>query len=139
QLCRCALPRPWPYEFPVVIDPGGVHWRSSPNDEIVIAKTNPDEPPGFRFGCDLDRFHHDFMPPIVHRLPEFRDLKLVFGWGGLYEMTPEHNGIIDRIPDIEGLYVAAGLSRDCLVVSSATVKFLSCFVASYPFGPARGP
>src|SRR5262249_11857688 len=27
QLFRCELPRPWTYEFPVVIDPGGVHWR----------------------------------------------------------------------------------------------------------------
>ena len=27
QLFRCALPRIWPYRFPVVIDPTGVHWR----------------------------------------------------------------------------------------------------------------
>ena len=133
QLFRCALPRPWPYEFPVVIDPGGVHWRSSPNDEIVIAKTNPDEPPGFRFGCDLDRFHHDFMPPLVHRLPEFRDLKLVFGWGGLYEMTPDHNGIIDRIPDIEGLYIAAGFSGHGLMMSAATGKLMSELIRTNKF------
>ena len=54
QLFRCELPRPWTYEFPVVIDPSGVHWRSSPNNEIIIAKTNSQEPPGFRFGCDLE-------------------------------------------------------------------------------------
>ena len=117
----------------MVIDPGGVHWRSSPNDEIVIAKTDPDEPPGFRFGCDLDRFHHDFMPPIVHRLPEFRDLKLVFGWGGLYEMTPDHNGIIDRIPDIEGLYVAAGFSGHGLMMSAATGKLMSELIRTNKF------
>src|SRR5689334_9073374 len=64
QLFRCELPRPWPYEFPVVIDPGGVHWRSSPNNEIVIAKTNNDEPAGFRFGCDLERFHDEVMPAL---------------------------------------------------------------------------
>jgi len=29
QLVRASLPRPWSYEFPVVIDPTGVHWRSS--------------------------------------------------------------------------------------------------------------
>ncbi len=128
QLFRCALPRPWSYEFPVVIDPGGVHWRTSsggPGDEIVIAKTNPNEPEGFRFGCDLDRFHGEFMPALVRRLPEFRDLKLIFGWGGLYEMTPDHNGIIDAIPDIDGLYIAAGFSGHGLMMSAATGKLMS--------------
>src|SRR3989441_8710028 len=123
QLFRCALPRPWTYEFPVVIDPGGVHWRSAPNNEIVIAKTKADEPPGFRFGCDIERFHEDFMPDLVRRLPEFRDLKLVFGWGGLYEMTPDHNGILDQISD--RLYIAAGFSGHGLMMSAATGKLMS--------------
>jgi len=125
QLFRCALPRPWTYEFPVVIDPDGVHWRTSPGDEIVIAKTNPDEPAGFRFGCDLERFHGEFMPALVRRLPEFRDLKLIFGWGGLYEMTPDHNGIIDAIPAIDGLFIAAGFSGHGLMMSAATGKLMS--------------
>jgi FAD-dependent oxidoreductase domain-containing protein 1 len=127
QLFRCELPRPWDYEFPVVIDPGGVHWRSAPNNlrEIVIAKTNADEPPGIRFGGDLERFHSDFLPALVRRLPEFRDVKLIFGWGGLYEMTKDHNGIIDKHPDIEGLYIAAGFSGHGLMMSPATGKLMS--------------
>jgi FAD-dependent oxidoreductase domain-containing protein 1 len=123
QLFRCALPRPWDYEFPVVIDPGGTHWRSSPNNEIVIAKTNPSEPPGFRFGGDLDRFHQIVMPELTHRLPEFQGLQLIFGWGGLYEMTPDHNGIIDHIAD--RVYIAAGFSGHGLMMSAATGKLMS--------------
>jgi glycine/D-amino acid oxidase-like deaminating enzyme len=123
QLFRCELPRPWSYEFPVVIDPGGLHWRTYPNNEIVIAKTNMNEPTGFRFGCDLDRYHQEVMPVLANRLPEFRDLKLIFGWGGLYEMTPDHNGIIDRVSD--RLYVAAGFSGHGLMMSPATGKLMS--------------
>jgi len=123
QLFRCELPRPWTYEFPVVIDPSGVHWRSSPNHEIVIAKTNSQEPPGFRFGCDIERFHDDLMPVLESRVPEFRDLKLVFGWGGLYEMTPDHNGIIDQLSD--HLYIAAGFSGHGLMMAPATGKLMS--------------
>jgi FAD-dependent oxidoreductase domain-containing protein 1 len=127
QLFRCELPRPWQYEFPVVIDPGGVHWRTAPHnpEEIVIAKTNPDEPAGIRFGGDLERFHNDFLPALVRRLPEFQGLKLVFGWGGLYEMTPDHNGIIDKHPEIEGLYIAGGFSGHGLMMSPATGKLMS--------------
>jgi len=123
QLFRCELPRRWSYEFPVVIDPTGVHWRSYGDREIVIAKTNPDEPSGFKFGCDIERFHDDVKPALVARLPEFRELKLVYGWGGLYEMTPDQNGIIDRISD--RLYVAAGFSGHGLMMSAATGKLMS--------------
>jgi FAD-dependent oxidoreductase domain-containing protein 1 len=131
QLFQCRLPRAWSYEFPVVIEPGGVHWRSSSNDEIVIAKTNADETPGFRFGCDLDRFHRDVMPVLSNRLPEFRDLKLIFGWGGLYEMTPDCNGIIDRISD--RLYIAAGFSGHGLMMSPATGKLMSELIRTGSF------
>src|SRR5436853_2090482 len=133
QLFRCALPRPWTYEFPVVIDPDGVHWRTSPRAEIVIAKTNADEPPGFRFGCDLERFHDEFMPALVQRLPEFRDLNLIFVLGGLYEMTPDHNGIVDKIPNLEGLYIAAGFSGHGLMMSAATGKLMSELIRTNGF------
>jgi len=53
---------------------------------------------------------------FVQRLPEFRDLNLIFGWGGLYEMTPDHNGIVDKIPNLEGLYIAAGFSGHGLMM-----------------------
>jgi glycine/D-amino acid oxidase-like deaminating enzyme len=136
QLFRCALPRPWSYEFPVVIDPGGTHWRSYPNNEIVIAKTKPDEPPGFRFGGDLERFHQVVMPELVNRLPEFAGLKLVFGWGGLYEVTPDHNGIIDKVSD--NLYVAAGFSGHGLMMSAATGKLISELILTGRFQTLDG-
>jgi FAD-dependent oxidoreductase domain-containing protein 1 len=125
QLFRCELPRPWTYEFPMTIDPGGTHWRSYGENEIVVAKTNPREPAGFHFGADLERFHTEFMVDLSRRLPEFKDLKLVFGWGGLYEMTPDQNGIIDQHPGIHGLYFACGFSGHGLMTSPATGKLMS--------------
>jgi FAD-dependent oxidoreductase domain-containing protein 1 len=125
QLFLCALPRPWTYEFPMTIDPGGVHWRSFGENEIRIAKTDPNEPPGIRFGGDPERFHDELMPDLIRRLPEFAGLKLVFASGGLYEMTPDQNGIIDRHPSISGLYFACGFSGHGLMTSPATGKVMS--------------
>ena len=125
QIFRCALPRRWEYEFPMTIDPDGIHWRSYGDNEIVVVKTKHDEPSGIRFGADLDRFHNEFMPDLVRRLPEFKDLKLVFGWGGLYEMTPDQNGIIDEHPAIHGLYFACGFSGHGLMSSPATGRAMS--------------
>jgi FAD-dependent oxidoreductase domain-containing protein 1 len=131
QLFRCALPRPWTYEFPMTVDPGGLHWRSDGSLEIILAKTKPDEPPGIRFECDVQRFYDDFFPDLVRRLPEFRDVKLVFGWGGLYEMTPDQNGIIDQIA--EGVYAAAGFSGHGLMLSPATGKLMSELIRTGKF------
>jgi FAD-dependent oxidoreductase domain-containing protein 1 len=125
QIFRCELPRQWTYEFPMTIDPGGIHWRSYGENEIVVVKTKHDEPPGIRFGADLERFHSEFMPDLVNRLPEFRGLRLVFGWGGLYEMTADHNGIIDEHPAVHGLYFACGFSGHGLMTSPATGKAMS--------------
>ena len=63
------------------------------------------------------------MPVLESRVPEFRDLRLVFGWGGLYEMTPDHNGIIDQLSD--HLYIAAGFSGHGLMMAPATGKLMS--------------
>jgi len=131
QLFRCALPRPWTYDFPMTVDPGGLHWRSDGSGEIILAKTKPDEPPGVRFDCEIQRFYDDFMPDLVRRLPEFRDVKLVFGWAGLYEMTPDHNGIIDQTA--EGIYIAAGFSGHGLMMSPATGKLMSELIRTGKF------
>ena len=125
QLFRCALSRPWSYEFPMTVDPGGAHWRSDGSDAIIVAKTRPDEPTGFRFGCDIERFYEDFLPDLVRRIPEFSALRLLFGWGGLYEMTPDHNAVLGGHPELDGLYIAAGFSGHGLMMAPATGKVMS--------------
>ena len=40
-------------------------------------------------------------------------------------MTPDHNGIIDKHPEIEGLYIAGGFSGHGLMMSPATGKLMS--------------
>lgn len=126
HLFRCALPQHWPHRFPVVVDPGGVHWRHddplAPGDpdRIVVARTKHDEPPGENFDCDIDRWETDFRPPLVARLPAFRAAKLVEGWAGLYEMTPDHNPLLGEHPELAGFHLATGFSGHGLMMAPAT-------------------
>ncbi len=85
QLFRCTLPRQWEYDFPMVVDPSGLHWRSETPTTIVAARTRHDEPPGERFECDTRRFDEEFLPILGRRLPAFKDVRLESGWGGLYK------------------------------------------------------
>ncbi len=125
QLFRCALPRRWSYRFPLIVDPTGVHWRHedpiapTDRDRIVVARTNADETPGENFACDMSRWKREFFPPLVDRLPAFRDLALIEGWAGLYEMTPDHNPALGEHPDLGRFYLVNGFSGHGLMMAPA--------------------
>ena len=131
QLFRCALPVRWPYRFPMVVDPTGVHWRhddpvtASDPDRLVVARTRLDEPPGEHFACDLSRWETDFRPPLVRRVPAFEPLALVDGWAGLYAMTPDHNPVLGEHPAAPGFFLANGFSGHGLMIAPAVGKVLS--------------
>jgi glycine/D-amino acid oxidase-like deaminating enzyme len=134
MLFRCTLPYQWPYRFPMLIDPGGVHWRhddaSQPGgaDKIILAFTNWNERPGENLVADEARWQKDFYPAMVNRAPELRDVTEVHGWAGLYEMTPDHNPVLGPHPALSGFIFANGFSGHGLMMSPATGKIVSEFV-----------
>ena len=133
HLFRCALPTRWPYRFPVLVDPTGVHWRhddpatASDPDRLVVACTRLDEPPGENFECDFSRWESGFRPPLVRRVPalDSADLVLVDGWAGLYAMTPDHNPLLGEHQDAPGFFLANGFSGHGLMIAPAVGKVMS--------------
>jgi FAD-dependent oxidoreductase domain-containing protein 1 len=125
-LFRCTLPRLWPTRFPMVVDPGGVHWRhddpvaAGEPDRITLAFTRWDEPAGENFDCDHARWEHEFYPALVRRMPSLAEVSDVHGWAGLYEMTPDHNPVLGTHPAVDGLIFANGFSGHGLMMSPAT-------------------
>jgi FAD-dependent oxidoreductase domain-containing protein 1 len=131
MLFRAALPERWRYRFPMVIDPGGVHWRhddpTSPGDadRIIVAFTKWDEAIGENYTPAMERWHAEFWPALVKRVPRFSELGEVEGWAGLYEMTPDHNPVLGEHPALRGLIFATGFSGHGLMMSPATGKIVS--------------
>jgi glycine/D-amino acid oxidase-like deaminating enzyme len=131
MLFRATLPKMWPHRFPMVIDPGGVHWRhddplvAGDPDRIIVAFTKWDEPQGENFEASPERWTAEFLPALVRRLPAFRDLRSPEGWAGLYEMTPDHNPVLGEHPELRGLIFASGFSGHGLMMSPATGKIVS--------------
>ena len=134
MLFRCTLPLVWPHRFPMLIDPGGVHWRhddaSEPGgpDRIILALTNWNEQPGENFAADEARWNREFYPAMVNRVPGLRDVTDVHGWAGLYEMTPDHNPVLGPHPELPGFIFANGFSGHGLMMSPATGRIVSEFV-----------
>ena len=131
MLFRATLPRRWSYRFPMVIDPGGVHWRhddplaDGDPDRIIVALTKWDEPLGENLEAASHRWSSEFLPALVRRVQAFRDLTDVEGWAGLYEMTPDHNPVLGEHPALRGLIFASGFSGHGLMMSPATGKIVS--------------
>ena len=134
MLFRASLPRRWPTRFPMVIDPGGVHWRhddavaDGDPDRIIVALTNWNESVGENFEPQQRRWDDEFLPALTRRVPAFSELGDVEGWAGLYEMTPDHNPVLGEHPALPGLIFANGFSGHGLMMSPATGKIVSEFV-----------
>jgi sarcosine oxidase subunit beta len=86
----------------------------------------------------------ELAAPAISRLPFLADLGIKPGWTGYYAMTPDHNPIVERGREIEGLAYAAGFSGHGFMQSPVVGDYLAGLVAGYagpvdlaPFGSER--
>jgi glycine/D-amino acid oxidase-like deaminating enzyme len=105
----------------------------------------PDDPVGFDFNWDRERFTERLWPELVTLVPSFDRLKLVRGWAGLYaENTFDGNAILGEWPDCKGFYLANGFSGHGLQQAPAVGRYLSRLILDEKptldlsiFNPAR--
>lgn len=84
---------------------GGTSHRNE-DVERPEAVTTPD-----RYEAHVDDEESSWIiRQMAPRVPRIGDLGLRRGYAGLYDMSPDDLSIIDRVPEIDGLFVAAGTS-----------------------------
>ncbi len=76
---------------------------------FLFGMTDPDEPVSWNRNVSQEWLVKT-IDALVHRAPAFANATVRNGWGGLYEVTPDHNPLVGRVEGIEGLLVAAGFS-----------------------------
>jgi sarcosine oxidase subunit beta len=95
--------------FPFVIDFGNALYFHREGTGILTGMSNRDEKPGFDTRVDDDwRMVH--LEHAMQRMPVLADAEIVAEWAGLYEVTPDDQPILGRLPAVEGLFVCAGFS-----------------------------
>ena len=67
----------------------------------------PVDPDGYDRSATPD-FIEDVSRRLAHRFPEMADARIVANWAGLYTITPDWSMIVDKAPDIDGMYLAVG-------------------------------
>jgi len=111
--------------LPLTVLPSGLYFRSETGGLILIGKSMDEDPVGFDFTCDDDRFLYTLWPELAEFVPAFEALRLVRGWAGLYAVnTLDGNAILGQWPELEGLYLANGFSGHGLQQAPAVGRYI---------------
>lgn len=111
RMIYMTAPTAWQHVYPLTIDMvSGFYFRSE-GQRILFGRSNPDEPPGFSEGMDWDWFEKTLLVGL-ERFPWMGETGLdrQACWWGYYEVTPDHNPILGRMPGTENWINATGFS-----------------------------
>jgi glycine/D-amino acid oxidase-like deaminating enzyme len=100
-----------PHSYPLTIDLKSGFYLRSEGKRILFGRSNPDEPPGFTEGMDWDWLEPTIQVG-VERFPWLAAIGLdrQACWWGYYEVTPDHNPILGRMPAAVNWVNVAGFS-----------------------------
>lgn len=93
---RDILVAAYPPEMPLVTDPAEANNEQGDAEHLVRIRAS-----------------------LAERLPDFRDAEPIRSVSGTYDITPDWHPILGWVPDVEGLYLAAGFSGHGLKLAPA--------------------
>lgn len=95
--------------FPFVIDFAQSLYFHYEGGAILTGMSNHAEPPGFNTSVD-ESWRETHVAAAMERLPLLADAAIAHEWAGLYEVTPDDQPIIGKLPQLENLYACTGFS-----------------------------
>ncbi len=97
-----------PRDMPFIIDFAQSLYFHYESGGILTGMSNPNEAPGEREDVDQDwTLYH--LEKAIERFPLLEQAQLLTQWAGLYEVTPDHQAIIGKLPP-ENFYTCTGFS-----------------------------
>lgn len=104
--------------FPMTVDLSTTLYFHRESGGILIGMSDHTESAGFD-----DSFNEDFgekmLLTAMQRAPVLENAAPKHKWAGLYEVTPDHHPVIDRLGHVQGAYVCAGFSGHGLMHAPA--------------------
>ncbi len=95
--------------FPFVIDFAQSLYFHYEGGAILTGMSNHAEPPGFNTSVD-ESWRETHVAAAMERLPLLAEAAIAHEWAGLYEVTPDDQPIVGRLPQMENLYACTGFS-----------------------------
>lgn len=98
--------------------------QQTPHGSFIMGVGDPTEPISFNIKSSW-KFLEDCAAQVTHALPLLKKLRIVRQWGGLYDMSPDRNPIIDEMEGVSGLYMVAGFSGHGFMVAPKTAIIIA--------------
>jgi sarcosine oxidase, subunit beta len=110
RLVFTTAPLGWTHRYPLTIDLSSGFWFRSEHERLIFGKSNLADV-GFSEGMDWEWLSY-VLEAGLSRFPWLGHTALDrrASWWGYYEVTPDHNPILGRMPGAEGWVNACGFS-----------------------------
>ena len=109
--------------IPLTIDfHRGWYFRREGNGLLLSGPLDPE--PSFNLMTDYEAMA-ETSENAMYRVPALEKARIARGWAGLYEISPDHHAILGKVPEVEGLILANGLSGHGFQHSPAVGKVIS--------------
>ena len=103
-------PMDWiPDRFPLLIDWGSGVYMHKQSGGMLIGESDPNQPPSFNQQADWE-FLAKVTEHAIARVPRVEEAEIQSTVAGLYEVSPDHNAILGRVPELENFVCANGFS-----------------------------
>jgi sarcosine oxidase subunit beta len=128
-----ALEGPEPYSFrmPVFKDlgsPGMLYCRSYGGSQMLVSEGTVGEtlavPDNEQGNVSLD-YIVEIGEQVAGRFPSFGEAGLASSWTGVYDVTPDWNPVLGRVPGLHGLVVGYGFSGHGFKLSPGVGRVLA--------------
>lgn len=112
------------HPIPMTVDYASGVYMHSESGGLLVGMADRDEPPSFHTHVD-DAFIEKIAARAMERVPLLENASIRTSWAGLYEVTPDHHPILDRLPSRPEVYVAAGFSGHGVMHAPATGRLMA--------------
>lgn len=117
-----------PFLKPMVVTlRDGFYMSQGPRGELIGGITEPG-PNGSDTRKSSAAFCEQFSSRVVSLFPMLSHARMMRQWAGFYDMSPDANPVLDKMPGVENAFVACGFSGHGFMISPAVGEFMSCLV-----------
>jgi sarcosine oxidase subunit beta len=128
--------------FKDLASPGMIYCRSYGGSQMLVSEgtagellTSADTEQGAISDDDLLQI----AGQAAERFPSFAEAGVASSWTGVYDVTPDWNPVLGRLPDVPGLIVAYGFSGHGFKLSPAVGRVLAQEALGLPTDVALAP
>lgn len=120
-----------PDRLPMTIDFATSFYFHGEGRGLLMGMSDPQERPGFSVERS-DAWLPRLAEVVAQRAPSLADVGLHSGWAGLYEMTPDHNGLIGESEQVGRFLYATGFSGHGFLMGPAVGEVVRDLVLRRP-------